>query len=117
MHTATIERQGLLSAIARVSEFSDETSQAMRVGFKQGEVRVFASCLESGESEESIACEYAGPDIEIGFNASYLMAFLSAHDGEQVEFRVKDEKSAGELRPAVMAEGEQYRYVVMPMRT
>jgi DNA polymerase III subunit beta len=115
-HVATIDRAGLQSALARVAQFADERSRACRVEFKAGELRAFASSVESGESEESIACEYAGPDMEIGFNASYLMEFLSVSPGPNVLLRVTDEKNAGELRPASEAAGDQYRYVVMPMR-
>ena len=115
-HQALLDRAGLMSAIARVSEFSDERSQACRVQLRSGELRVFASCVETGESEEAVPCEYAGPDVEIGFNASYLMQFLNAATGARVALRVTSEKSAGELRPENLENGQEYRYVVMPMR-
>ena len=64
-----------------------------------GEVKIFSSSVETGESEESVPSEYAGPDMEIGFNAQYLLDFLRATSQEQVAFELKDQKSAGELRP------------------
>ncbi len=115
-HVALVDRAALLGLLARVSEFSDERSQACRVQFSAGLLRVFASCVETGDSEETCECEYSGPEMEIGFNASYLMQFLSAAVGVRVEFRVTDAKEAGELRPELMSGGESYRYVVMPMR-
>jgi DNA polymerase-3 subunit beta len=54
--------------------------------------------------------------MEIGFNAQYLLDFLRATNQEQVAFELKDQKSAGELRPVVTSTEESYRYVVMPMR-
>ena len=87
--------------------------------FTTGEVRIFSSSLETGESEESVPSEYSGPDLEIGFNAQYLLEFLRAVPQDQVSFSLKDQKSAGELQPVHGAENtdpEQYRYVVMPMR-
>ena len=89
--------------------------------FTAGEVKVFSSALETGESEESVPGEYSGPDLEIGFNAQYLLDFLRAIPQDQVSFGLKDQKSAGELQPAagrqdVREDAEQYRYVVMPMR-
>ena len=56
--------------------------------------------METGESEESVPSEYTGPDLEIGFNAQYLLDFLRAITQDQVAFELKDQKSAGELRPA-----------------
>jgi len=116
IHTAKLNRDEVRSAIERVSQFADERSRAIRVQFTAGEVKIFSSSVETGESEESVPGEYAGPDMEIGFNAQYLLDFLRATNQEQVAFELKDQKSAGELRPVTDATQDQYRYVVMPMR-
>jgi len=116
LHTATLERNEIRSAIERVAQFADERSRAIRVQFTPGEVRVFSSSVETGESEESVPGDYQGPDLEIGFNATYLLDFLRAISQDRVAFELKDQKSAGELRPAGDAVPDQYRYVVMPMR-
>jgi len=99
-----------------VAQFADERSRAIRVQFTNGEVRVFSSIVETGESEESVPSQYTGPDLEIGFNAQYLLDFLKVIQQDQVAFELKDQKSAGELRPAGDGIVGQYRYVVMPMR-
>ena len=95
----TAER-GIRSAIERVAQFADERSRAIRVQFTSGEVRIFSSSVETGESEESVVSEYQGPDLEIGFNAQYLLDFLRAIPQDNVAFELKDQKSAGEMRPA-----------------
>jgi len=115
-HQAKLNRDEIRLAIQRVSTFADERSRAIRVQFTAGEVKIFSSSVETGESEESVPSEYAGPDMEIGFNAQYLLDFLGATNQEQVAFELKDQKSAGELRPVVENTQEHYRYVVMPMR-
>jgi DNA polymerase-3 subunit beta len=113
---AKLKKEEIRSAIERVSQFADERSRAIRVQFGQGEVKVFSSSVETGESEESVSGEYAGPDLEIGFNAQYLLDFLRAIQQDEVSFALKDQKSAGELRPGSGDAKDQYRYVVMPMR-
>jgi DNA polymerase-3 subunit beta len=113
---ARLEKSEIRSAIERVAQFADERSRAIRVQFTTGEVKVFSSSVETGESEESVSSEYQGPDIEIGFNAQYLLDFLRAIPQEHVAFELKDQKSAGEMRPAGDGITDQYRYVVMPMR-
>jgi DNA polymerase-3 subunit beta len=118
-HIARLSTSEIKGAIERVAQFADERSRAIRVQFTTGEVKVFSSALETGESEESVPGEYSGPDLEIGFNAQYLLDFLRAIPQDTVAFSMKDQKSAGELQPGPVAEGgeqEQYRYVVMPMR-
>ncbi len=99
-----------------MAQFADERSRAIRVRFTAGEVQVFSSSVEMGESEESVPSEYTGPDLEIGFNAQYLLDFLRVIPQDHVTFELKDQKSAGEMRPAGEQCAEQYRYVVMPMR-
>jgi DNA polymerase-3 subunit beta len=115
-HIAKLKKEEIRSAIERVSQFADERSRAIRVQFGQGEVKVFSSSVETGESEESVPTEYAGPDLEIGFNAQYLLDFLRAVSGDDVSFALKDQKSAGEMRPGGEEAKGRYRYVVMPMR-
>jgi DNA polymerase III subunit beta len=113
---AKLQKDEIRAAIERVAQFADERSRAIRVQFTNGEVKIFSSSVEMGESEETVNSEYQGPDLEIGFNAQYLLDFLRAISQDQVAFELKDQKSAGELRPAGEAISDTYRYVVMPMR-
>lgn len=113
---ATVSKDEVKAAIERVAQFADERSRAIRVQFAAGEIRIFASSLETGDSEESVPAEYTGPELEIGFNAQYLLDFLRAVPQDQVAFSLKDQKSAGELQPAGAEPHDEYRYVVMPMR-
>jgi DNA polymerase-3 subunit beta len=113
---AKLQKDEIRSAIERVAQFADERSRAIRIQFTNGEVKIFSQSVEMGESEESVNSEYQGPDLEIGFNAQYLLDFLRAIPQDQVAFELKDQKSAGELRPAGEGIADLYRYVVMPMR-
>ena len=45
-----------------------------------------------------------------------VMLALRAIPQDSVTFELKDQKSAGEMRPAGDSVADQYRYVVMPMR-
>jgi DNA polymerase-3 subunit beta len=115
-HQALLSRDEARAAIERVAQFADERSRSIRVQFTAGEIRIYSSSVETGESEESVPADYNGPDLELGFNAQYLLEFLRAVPQTQVAFELKDQKSAGELRPAGDALPDRYRYVVMPMR-
>ena len=82
-----------------MAQFADERSKAIRVKFVTGEVQIFSSSVETGESEETVPSQYEGPELDIGFNAQYLLDFLRAIAQNEVAFELKDPKSAGELRP------------------
>jgi DNA polymerase-3 subunit beta len=117
-YCVNLQRDEMKAAIERVAQFADERSRAIRMQVCPGEVKIFSSLSETGESEESIPAEYDGTSVEIGFNAQYLLDFLRAISEEQVSFSFKDPHSAAEVRPAAAGEpdGYRYRYVVMPMR-
>ncbi|MGB7148280.1 MAG: DNA polymerase III subunit beta [Terriglobales bacterium] len=103
------------AAIARVAQFADERSRAVRLRLEKGELKISASSTETGESEDSIEVAYDGDPIAIGFNAQYLMDFIKATGSTDVKLELKDAQSAGQLRPAE-SEDYKYRYIVMPMR-
>src|SRR6202795_179353 len=111
----TLPGNELGAAIARVAQFADERSRAVRIKLEKGELKLSASSTETGESEDSIEIAYDGEPMAIGFNAQYLMDFIKATGSGEVKLELKDAQSAGQLRPA---EGEdyKYRYIVMPMR-
>jgi DNA polymerase-3 subunit beta len=103
------------SAIARVAQFADERSRAVRLRLEKGELKISASSTETGESEDSLEVVYEGDPVAIGFNAQYLMDFIKATGSCDVKLELKDAQSAGQLRPAE-SEDYKYRYIVMPMR-
>jgi DNA polymerase-3 subunit beta len=103
------------AAIARVAQFADERSRAVRLRLEKGELKLSASSTETGESEDTIEIAYDGEPMAIGFNAQYLMDFIKATGSGDVKLELKDAQSAGQLRPAE-SEDYKYRYIVMPMR-
>jgi DNA polymerase III subunit beta len=113
--SVTLQGDELGAAIARVAQFADERSRAVRLKMEKGEVKLSASSTETGESEDSIETNYQGEALTIGFNANYIIDFLKAVGDGDVKLELKDAQSAGQLRPA---EGDdyKYRYIVMPMR-
>ena len=111
----TLQGEELGAAIARVAQFADERSRAVRLRLEKGELKLSASSTETGESEDSIEIAYDGEPMAIGFNAQYLIDFIKATGSREVKLELKDAQSAGQLRPAE-GEADKYRYIVMPMR-
>ena len=113
--TVTIERNELQDALRRVSQLADQRSHAVKFVLAKEGLEISASSPEYGEAKEAIEKEYKGQPISIGFNAQYLLDFLAAAPDGPISFELKDEQSAGQLRP-LGDESSRYRYVVMPMR-
>ena len=104
------------SAVRRVALLADERSHGIRFQVSEGRLEVSSSSGDYGEARETLEVKYKKEPIEIGFNFQYLLDFFGSLDGEGVvALELKDENSAGQLRPV----GDlpyRYRYVVMPMR-
>lgn len=111
-----LEKGSIADAIRRVSLLADERSRAIRIQVDKGKLEIFSSSGDLGEAHEVVDAEYDGEAMEIGFNYQYLLDFLNVvGDATKVRLELKDEQSAGQLRPTDDG-GYQYRYVVMPMR-
>lgn len=113
--TVVLERNELQDALRRVSQLADQRSHAVKFVLSKEGVEISASSPEYGEAKEAIEKEFNGEPIAIGFNAQYLLDFLGAAAEGPISVELKDEQSAGQMRP-LADEASRYRYVVMPMR-
>ena len=113
--TVVLERAELQDALRRVSQLADQRSHAVKFMLAKEGLEISASSPEYGEAKETIEKEFKGDPIAIGFNAQYLLDFLGAAADGPISFELKDDQSAGQLRPTG-DESSRYRYVVMPMR-
>jgi len=109
------ERDRLTNAIKRVALLSNERSRAVKLAIDKGKVEVTSSSPEFGEAREQLSVEYAGPPLQICFNAQYVLDFVNVVETDGVALELKDEVSQAVMRP-IGAEGYDYTYVIMPMR-
>ena len=94
---------------------SHETSRAVRLNVTKGNILISSSNPEMGEAKEEMEAGYDGDEISIGFNAKYITDFIGSLETDEVVLELKDEASAGLMRPGGDVEGI-YQYVIMPMR-
>jgi DNA polymerase III subunit beta len=110
-----LERAELSDAVRRVSQLADQRSHAVKLAVSKEGIEISASSPEYGEAKESIEKEFKGDPIAIGFNSSYMLDFLGAAADGPIIIELKDEQSAGQMRP-LADESYRYRYIIMPMR-
>ena len=66
---------------------------------------------------ETFAAEYSGEQVDSGFNAQYLIDFLSVLSDAEVTIELKDSDAQGIFYPTSQKDGDSmHRYVLMPMR-
>ncbi len=112
-----LDRDLVASAVRRADLVADQRNHAVRFALGEEKVEISASSAEYGEAHEELIPPkgYKGEQIEIGFNAQYLLDFMSAAAAGPISFEFKDDQSACQLRP-LAEEDLKYRYVIMPMR-
>jgi DNA polymerase-3 subunit beta len=110
---AVLDREEFGQVLRRVSILTADRSNPVRFGFGPDKMTVSTANPDVGEASESMAVDYQGEPIELGFNARYVLDALGAIAEPRVVMGMNEPLSPGLLTP----EGDQgYRYVVMPMR-
>jgi DNA polymerase III subunit beta len=111
-----LNKEVITAAIRRVALLADERSRAIRLQLEKDRLEILSSSGEYGEANEVLDAQYQGEALQVGFNYQYLLDFLGVvENAGKVRLELKDEQSAGQLRPG-QEEVYRYRYVVMPMR-
>jgi len=111
----TLNTERIAQAVRRAALMADERSHGIKYELGQGRLNISSQSADVGESRETIAVDYTGADLTIGFNAQYLLDFLGVVATEEIIFELKDEQSPALMKPAG-EDNASYRYVVMPMR-
>ncbi|GBC82654.1 DNA polymerase III subunit beta [bacterium HR10] len=95
----------------RVATLADERVPGITLSFSGGGVTLQARQGDE-EAVEEMLCEYEGEPLVIAFNSEYVLDFLNVVREGMVDIELKDAQSPALWRPS----GEQYVYIVMPMR-
>ena len=110
-HRVKLERELLLESVKRAALVITEKSMQVRFKLSANLLEISGSSTEYGESHESLAIAYEGPEVQVAFNPHYFMDPLKVlpHDG--VFFEFKDELSPGLIKTL-----DNFLCVVMPLR-
>jgi DNA polymerase-3 subunit beta len=112
----TIGRQEFLNTLRRISIYSNKTTYQVRLSIKGSELQVSAEDLDfSNQADETLGCEYSGTDMEIGFNARFLIEMLNTLVGEQVKFELSLPSRPGVMLPTEPEPNEETLMLIMPV--
>ena len=114
----TAPREELIEAVDIVASHADNVTRQVRFSVRKGKLGVSSTTPELGAGEQQLDAEYKGEDMEIGYNASYLLDILRSIPTESVVFRLKTAISAGVVEPVgALPEGEESLLcLIMPLR-
>jgi DNA polymerase III subunit beta len=107
-----VNKNELLDATRRVSIFTDQESQAVKLLIQKTKMTLSKTTPYLGEAKEEVKIEYTGEnEMSIGFNPKYIIDVLKNIKEEEIEMEVNDYN-----KPGVIRKGEEYIYVVLPMQ-
>lgn len=111
-----LDRLAFLTALKRVSVFSNLASNLVKLQLNADSVTIFAQDLDfSTAAEELVPCQYEGTPMNIGFKSSFLVDILSNIAAESVSLELSDPSRAGLIFPVENEENEDILMLLMPM--
>ncbi len=112
-----INRTDLFNTVKRVSVFSNQASNLIKLHLTENEITVSAQDIDfSISAHERLNCRYEGDNMEIGFKSVFLMEILSNLDTDEVVFELSDPSLAGLILPfGSDSDNEDVLMLLMPM--
>ncbi len=111
-----LNRTDFQSALRRIMVFSNKSTNQVILSIQGSELHLTAQDVDlSFEGNERMTCRYDGGDMQIAFNAKFLIEMLSALETDEVKIELSTSTKAGLLKPAEQSEGEDVLMLVMPL--
>ncbi|MBI3540427.1 MAG: DNA polymerase III subunit beta [Candidatus Eisenbacteria bacterium] len=112
-----VNRKDLLEAVDIVASHADNVTRQVRFSVAEGRLGV-SSATELGAGEHTLAADFHGEGMEIGYNANYLIDILRSIESERIVFRLNNALAAGVVEPVggPSQSEEDLLCLVMPLR-
>lgn len=114
-----IERGVFLSSIRRVALFANQSTMQIRLAIEGNEMVISAEDIDfSNAAKERLSCNYTGDNLEIGFNAKYLIEMVSNIETEYLLLEMSQPNRAGIIYPyeeGAEPNAESILMLVMPV--
>ena len=110
-HRVKIERELMLECVNRAALVTSDKNNSIKLKVSKNLLEITGQSTEYGESHESMAIAYDGPEVQVAFNPQFLMEPLKALTKDEVFFEFKDE-----LSPGLFKTLDNFICVIMPLR-
>ena len=115
-YKVTVDRMQLVGALRRVSIFSSQASSLIKLRMQPNQIVISAQDIDfSTSAEETLACQYDGNPMSIGFKSTFLIDILNNIAADEVIIELADPSRAGVIIPVEQEENEDLLMLLMPM--
>ena len=106
------EREPLKQSLSRASILSSDKYRGVKITLEQNKLRALVHSPDQEQAEDEIDVEYAGDNLEVGFNVTYLHDAVNIIQTDKVRLSVSSPKSGCLVLPE---DGGKCKYIVMPL--
>ncbi len=111
-----IDRIDLSNTLGRVSIFSSQSSNLVKLHLTSNEVVISAQDIDFSISAfEKLNCQYEGQEMEIGFKSVFLADILDNISSDDIAIEMSDPSRAALILPIEKNENEDELMLLMPM--
>lgn len=110
-HRVKLERELFHECLSRAALVTSEKNNSVRLKVSKNTLEINGFSPDVGESHESMAIAYEGPEVQVAFNPQFLLDPLKALTKDEVYFEFNDQFSPGLIKTL-----ESFLCVVMPLR-
>lgn len=111
-----VNKADFQGALRRVSIFSNKSTNQVVLNITGSELQMAAQDVDfSFEGNERMKCQYNGEDLQIAFNAKFLVEMLSGADSAEIVMELSTSTKAGIIKPTEQGENEELLMLVMPL--
>ncbi|MDC1395589.1 DNA polymerase III subunit beta, partial [Bacteroidia bacterium] len=112
----SLNRQDFLNSVKRISIFGNKTTNQINIKITGSELTISAEDIDlSNEAVERLGCDYAGEDMEIGFNSKLLIEMLQNINTPEIVIELSTPNRAGIILPNQNIDDEDLLMLIMPM--
>jgi len=113
---AVADKTALIGALKRMSVVASDQTHRIRLSFNSGMLKFSVQTPDLGEAQDELPIKYTGDQLDIGFNASYLLEILRYIPTDEVRLTFKAPERAATLEPEGWSDSATYLCLVMPLR-
>ncbi|ADM08372.1 DNA polymerase III subunit beta [Parvularcula bermudensis HTCC2503] len=108
-----VDNDAFRRAVDRVSTVSADKTRSVKLSLTEDQLTLLVNNPETGSATDELSVDFKSTDLEVGFNARYLLDIADQISGETAVFHFADAAS-----PTLVTdeEDEGALYVLMPLR-
>lgn len=116
-YSLVVNREALFNAVRRVALMASKSTSLVKFNVTSNEIKMISKDFDyARQGEESVECNYDGPEMSIGFSTQYMMEILSNIPGDDLRIKLSDPARPGIFEPLDKSAEEELVVLQMPIQ-